>query len=57
MLLVVEDQFEAAIQELYRESGTMISLVVKVLENAFTLASVGTDIARLKSNTLHLLAE
>lgn len=51
MLFVVEFQFSAAIHVSYRESGTIISLLEVVLKNAFTSVRVGTEAARLKSNT------
>ena len=55
MLFVLELQFEAAIQVLYKESGTIISLDADVLMNALTLESVGTEVACLKSKTMQLL--
>ena len=55
MLLVFEFQFVAAIQSLYRESGTTISLLEDVFSNAFTLSSVSTGVECLKSNVSQLL--
>lgn len=44
ILLVADDQFDAAIQLLYRESGTTIFLFALVLANAVTFDNVGTDV-------------
>jgi len=54
MPFVVEDQLLAAIQSLYSASGTTIFLLADVPENTLMLLRVGTDVACLKSNNMHL---